>query len=74
MPVFEYVCREGHVTERLCTSLAKSPKTVTCSECLQADGQRRAACRVEFSKTAPPQLKAGNGGFYKPAIPDPPAD
>jgi hypothetical protein len=61
MPLIEFKCASGHLTERLILSAseAEKAKSIKC-EC------GATAKRVEFSLTGAPAFVEGSGGFYKP--------
>lgn len=60
MPIYEYQCKAGHVTEKY-EPMKQANDCILCPECSY---QKRAARIV--SRTGMPILKAGSGGFYKP--------
>lgn len=62
MPIFSYLCPNNHETELITLSISAEPiPTVPCKHC------DLEAVKVEFEQTAPPNLPAGSGGFYKPS-------
>ena len=66
MPLLEYKCNAGHLTERavVAGSVDAKKEEIPCPACLN-NGKFESAFLI-FSRTAPPILKAGIGGFYKP--------
>lgn len=60
IPILEFTCPAGHVSERLIISQSVAEHTVStkCSTC-------GATAERSISKPAPPILVAGSGGFYK---------
>lgn len=66
MAVYEYECPKGHKFSRnIDISAPGEPKGhVPCPTC---HDNRRKAAELIPSKTGAPILKAGTGGFYKPA-------
>jgi hypothetical protein len=70
MPIREFKCPDGHVTERILHG--ESDKTLNEIECEQVLGRTtrhfcgKPAKRIEISTTGTPRLKAGCGGFYSP--------
>lgn len=74
MPIYEYLCEEGHRTEEV-RSLSEFTEVIACPECrkqkiaAKTDGRVRKAKLVP-SMTGTPILKAGRGGFYKPTRPE----
>lgn len=75
MPLLEYKCSLGHVTERLFLSSAEAEKSVNqITRCKHIKGKERCgfiAHRVTVSQTGAPILKSGGaGGFYSPTRPE----
>lgn len=63
MPLIEFKCENGHVTEQLLSrSDADTRNGIWCPKC-----QLARARRVDFSHTGSPILKRGVGGFHKPS-------
>jgi hypothetical protein len=50
MPLYDFVCRAGHVTEKLYSMNAKHPQSVRCGTCL---GRAR---RIFFTPTVVPDF------------------
>lgn len=75
MPIREFKCPKGHITERILNGEEDAKtKVVLCAHTISAT--RRIKCeepakRVDLSQTAPPVLLAGCGGFYKPTRREP---
>jgi putative FmdB family regulatory protein len=58
MPLYEYKCPKGHVSEDV-QSFKDSDKPITCKTC-------GAKAERIISLTGQPKFVAGCGGFYKP--------
>ncbi len=66
MPLYEYQCPKGHVTEQIRT-LAEFTESIDCPRCSKARIPAKTTAVLKMSKTGTPILKAGRcGGFYKP--------
>lgn len=63
MPVYEYVCGQGHRFERIVpvSKIEPQPK-VKCPYC----ERKHVDAELVFSRTSKPILKAGIGGFHSP--------
>lgn len=69
MPIYEYRCRNNHITDRVLRITEEMPKSVICRECRllnRTEQGNRIRATLVPSRTAKPILKAGIGGFYKP--------
>lgn len=66
MPLREFKCKLGHVTERLLTRAEYDVcNSIRCPKC--AICPRGLAYRVDVSRTGTPVLKEGIGGFERPS-------
>jgi hypothetical protein len=66
MPLLEFKCDKGHITERAVALRSPEAKKeeICCPACLK-EGKVESAFLI-FSRTAPPVFVEGCGGFYKP--------
>jgi hypothetical protein len=64
MPIHEFKCKKGHITEKLFLtfSAAENINTIICTTC---DHSKALATRIEFSVPGMPILYGE--GFFKPA-------
>lgn len=79
MPLREFICDDGHVTEKILNGEADRTTTaISCPETMEFyteydEEPLTMTCgayakRVEFSTPAPAQFVEGSGGFYKPSV------
>jgi hypothetical protein len=66
MPCYEYLCNNGHRTERVASLAAPGEPLdkIPCPECKKV--KKRASAELVPSLTGKPKLKAGIGGFHNP--------
>ena len=68
MPLYEFQCERGHVTEQI-RSLSEFTERIVCPECTRTKRGRKVSLRMatlKMSQTAPPKFVKGSGGFYAP--------
>lgn len=69
MPLYEYECRNGHRSERI-LHISEFVEEIVCDECRKAFKKNKkyseSLARLVVSRTGPPVLKKGIGGFYSP--------
>lgn len=73
MPIREFKCSAGHVTEKILNGEAdRTTEGISCGELvIYTDVHlpcRLYAERVKWSRVAPAQFIEGNGGFYSPTV------
>lgn len=66
MPIREFKCEKGHVTERLLFGRFELVKSIPCEYCA-AEGEIKAADLIEISKTSFRLMPGGAGGFHAPS-------
>ena len=66
MPIYEFVCHRGHVTEKLFSSIEAAPKSTLCEHVTLGEEEEVHCCalanRKQFSVPAPMQFGEGKKG------------